>query len=200
MYNAPGPTGFTHKYLSDNDETLVQETRDMVNAHPIHVDEKDVLELLQIKRRFLKEFPWGQPTVEVIGQHRMIANFFDTEGVFLYDEWKKHYDAGFTTIITNVLDLTSELRDLDKKIFSYVGRHINGNFYFTKGSTKNRVSFDLHNHEHHVIVKPIYGKSSWICGGRDFVCDKEAFIIDKEEFHCVYKCTEPKLSLTLSLS
>ena len=38
------------------------------------------------------------------------------------------------------------------KIFQYTGTYINGNFYFSAGSTKHRVSFDPHEHNYNVIL------------------------------------------------
>ena len=126
--------------------------------------------------------------------------FFDwSDGHFVFDEWKKYYDSGFTTIMSNVLDLNIELRSLRDKIFQYTGTYINGNFYFSAGSTKHRVSFDPHEHNYNVILKPIYGKSTWQLSGSEFEVSKKSFLIPEGESHSVNKCVDKKLSLTLNI-
>jgi len=45
-------------------------------------------------------------------------------------EWIKYYDLGYTTIVSHVLDLTEELRNLNKKLNDAVGLNISANFYF----------------------------------------------------------------------
>ena len=51
------------------------------------------------------------------------------------------------------MDLTSELRSLDDKLYEYKGSETNANMYLSAGTTKHRASFDPHNHDYHVIVK-----------------------------------------------
>ena len=83
-------------------------------------------------------------------------------------------------VSSNVLDLNAELRYLRDEIFQYTGTHINGNFYFSAGSTKHRVSFDPHNHDYNVILKPIYGKSIWQLSGSEYETSKKSLILKSE--------------------
>jgi len=173
----------------------------IVNDHHISLTENDVFDLLKIKRRWPLRTTWDSPSVEIISEtnHNSILEFYNWKGEFMYDKWKQLYDLGFTTIISNVLDLTSELRELDKKLSEHIGNYLHANFYFSPGTDKRRVSFGPHKHEYHVIVKPIYGKSTWHLGNEKFETNGEAFFVPMETMHCVTKCSDKKLSLTINL-
>lgn len=173
---------------------------EIVNNHHISLTENDVFNLLQIQKRWPLKYMWNQPSVEIISEFgfNTSVDFFDYNGQFLYDRWKRCYDSGFTTIMSNIMDLTPQLRDLNQKIFEYTGDNINGNFYFSSGSIKNRVSFPPHKHEYNVIIKPIYGKSIWQIEDTLFENSMESFIIPMGVSHSVKKCYDKKLSLTLN--
>jgi len=179
----------------------IQELLKIVDDHQVSLDEGDIFDFLRITYRWPPKYPWGQPSIEIITQYVDSQQpFFDwLDGHFVFDEWKKYYDIGFTSIISNVLDLNAELRSLRDKIFQYTGTYINGNFYFSAGSTKNRVSFDPHNHNYNVILKPIYGTSVWQISGSEFETSKKSFLIPAGESHSVSKCVDKKLSLTLNI-
>ena len=151
-----------HKHFYTDKNTLEQ-VHKIISDYEISLTEDDIFNFLRIKNRWPFEYYWKQPSIEIIteyaGESRTI---FDKDGKFLFAEWKKYYDSGFTTILSNVLDLTPELRKLSEKIFQFIGVEANANFYFTRGSTNHRISFPHHEHQYHVIVKPIYGRSKWI--------------------------------------
>ena len=174
---------------------------DIVDNHEISLTEDDIHGFLQMYMRWPLNYKCGQPSVEVITEYGLNSkgDFFDYNGVFVYDRWKKCYDAGFTTILSNVLDLTPQLRELSDKIFPYVGHHINGNFYFSPGATNKRVSFPPHDHDYHVIVKPIYGKATWQINGEVFKNSTRSIIIPAGASHSVNECPDKKLSLTLNI-
>ena len=174
---------------------------DIVDNHEISLTEDDIHGFLQMYMRWPLEYMCGQPSVEIIPEYgrNSKGNFFDHKGMFLYDRWRRCYDAGFTTILSNVLDLTPQLRELSDKIFSYVGHHINGNFYFSPGATNKRVSFPPHDHDYHVIVKPIYGKATWQINGEVFKNSTRSIIIPAGASHSVNECPNKKLSLTLNI-
>ena len=179
----------------------LQEILKIVDDHQISLEEEDIFNFLRITRRWPPKYSWGQPSIEIITQYVDCHQpFFDwSDGHFVFDEWKKYYDSGFTTIMSNVLDLNIELRSLRDKIFQYTGSYINGNFYFSAGSTKHRVSFDPHEHNYNVILKPIYGKYTWQLSGSEFEVSKKSFLIPAGESHSVSKCVDKKLSLTLNI-
>ena len=114
----------------------------IIGEHEINLTEEGMLDLLQIKYR------WPEMAIEVINQCGNTSNgFFDSRKFLIYDRWKRLYDLGFTTLLNNVMDLTSELRSLDNKLFEYKGSETNANLYFTTGTKDKRPSFDPHHHD-----------------------------------------------------
>ena len=174
---------------------------------PVNMTEQDMFDCLNIKRRFpllMKHTGWDRPcvSVEVITEHggKIAHEFFDAHGYLIFDEWKKYYDLGFTTIVSNILDLTSELRHLHKELTKIIGRPTFGNLYFSKGSNGNAVSFPHHNHEYDVVVKPIYGKYTWKINDELIENEHKIIYIPSGTYHSVVDVPGPKLSLTLNLT
>jgi len=184
-----------------NDVLILKKILEVVDSHQLDISEQDVFDFLKITHRWPCKYYWNQPTIEIITQFNGNSqeDFFDSSGIFNYDKWIEYYNLGFTTIISNILDLNKQLRDLQKKILKYTGTRINGNFYFSLGSSNHSVSFPSHEHPYNVIVKPIYGKSKWKISEKDFETSKKSFIIYAGEKHCVYECLDKKLSLTLNI-
>lgn len=99
------------------------------------------------------------------------------------------------------MDLTSELRSLDDKLYEYKGSETNANLYFSSGTTIKRPSFDPHNHDYHVIVKPIYGSCVWEVNGEQYIADPDGvLILPSGTMHSVVENREPRLSLTINMS
>ena len=115
-----------------------------------------------------------------------------------YEKWNEYYELGYTTIISNVFDLTDDLRKLNKSLEKLVGCLINANFYFSKpGQTP---SFEHHSHSYHVIAKQIYGNSNWKLGEKAFTLKpNESIIIPAKTMHSVTHKYEKKLSLTINI-
>jgi len=168
----------------------------IIKEHEITLDEDGILDLLQIKYR------WPEPALEVINQcQKKSDGFFDSRGYVYYEKWKRLYDLGFTSLLSNIMDLTAELRSLDDKLFEYKGSETNANMYLSAGTTKHRASFDPHNHDYHVIVKPIYGTCTWVINGKSQEVDpSDVLIIPAGTMHSVVENKEPRLSLTMNLS
>ena len=168
----------------------------IIKEHEITLDEDGILDLLQIKYR------WPEPALEVINQcQKKSDGFFDSRGYVYYEKWKRLYDLGFTSLLSNIMDLTAELRSLDDKLFEYKGSETNANMYLSAGTTKHRASFDPHNHDYHVIVKPIYGTCTWLINGKSQEVDpSDVLIIPAGTMHSVVENKEPRLSLTMNLS
>ena len=168
----------------------------IIKKHEITLDEDGILDLLQIKYR------WPEPALEVINQcQKKSDGFFDSRGYVYYEKWKRLYDLGFTSLLSNIMDLTAELRSLDDKLFEYKGSETNANMYLSAGTTKHRASFDPHNHDYHVIVKPIYGTCTWVINGKSQEVDpSDVLIIPAGTMHSVVENKEPRLSLTMNLS
>tara|TARA_B100000886_G_C20410536_1_gene486812 strand:- start:1165 stop:1746 length:582 start_codon:yes stop_codon:yes gene_type:complete len=168
----------------------------IIKEHEITLDEDGILDLLQIKYR------WPEPALEVINQcQKKSDGFFDSRGYVYYEKWKRLYDLGFTSLLSNIMDLTAELRSLDDKLFEYKGSETNANMYLSAGTTKYRASFDPHNHDYHVIVKPIYGLCTWVINGKPQDVDpSDVLIIPAGTMHAVVENKQPRLSLTMNLS
>jgi len=168
----------------------------IIGEHEINLTEEGMLDLLQIKYR------WPEMAIEVINQCGNTSNgFFDSRKFLIYDRWKKLYDLGFTTLLNNVMDLTSELRSLDNKLFEYKGSETNANLYFTTGTKDKRPSFDPHHHDYHVIVKPIYGTCLWKINDRiEEITPEGVLILPAGTEHSVCSSEEPRLSLTINMS
>ena len=168
----------------------------IIKDHEITLDEDGILDLLQIKYR------WPEPALEVINQCQKKSNgFFDSRGFVYYEKWKRLYDLGFTSLLSNIMDLTAELRSLDDKLYEYKGSETNANMYLSAGTKKHRASFDPHNHDYHVIVKQIYGTCTWIINGKSQEANpSDVLIIPAGTMHSVAENKEPRLSLTMNLS
>ena len=168
----------------------------IIGEHEINLTEEGMLDLLQIKYR------WPEMAIEVINQCGNTSNgFFDSRKFLIYDRWKKLYDLGFTTLLNNVMDLTSELRSLDNKLFEYKGSETNANLYFTTGTKDKRPSFDPHHHDYHVIVKPIYGTCLWKINDRiEEITPEGVLILPAGTEHSVCSSEEHRLSLTINMS
>ena len=168
----------------------------IIGEHEINLTEEGMLDLLQIKYR------WPEMAIEVINQCGNTSNgFFDSRKFLIYDRWKRLYDLGFTTLLNNVMDLTSELRSLDNKLFEYKGSETNANLYFTTGTKDKRPSFDPHHHDYHVIVKPIYGTCLWKINDRiEEITPEGVLILPAGTEHSVCSSEEPRLSLTINMS
>ena len=168
----------------------------IIGEHEINLTEEGMLDLLQIKYR------WPEMAIEVINQCGNTSNgFFDSRKFLIYDRWKRLYDLGFTTLLNNVMDLTSELRSLDNKLFEYKGSETNANLYFTTGTKDKRPSFDPHHHDYHVIVTPIYGTCLWKINDRiEEITPEGVLILPAGTEHSVCSSEEPRLSLTINMS
>ena len=172
----------------------------IVKSIDINLTEEDILNFLKIKKRWPYRYPWGQPSVEILSEKETLESkeFFSVDSYFIFEKWYRYYDLGFTTIISSVLDLNSDLRKLNTILTDQTGLTINANLYFSKPG--RRASFENHSHEYDVIVKQIYGKSHWVVNDKEFILKpKETCIIPKNVFHQVINKNENKLSLTINI-
>jgi oxalate decarboxylase/phosphoglucose isomerase-like protein (cupin superfamily) len=181
---------------------MIKNLVNIVSKVNINLNEKDVLTFLKNEKRWPPHYTNSQPSVEIINElGTKSMDFFETtrDGTFLnYDKWYELYENGYTTIISNVLDLNDELRNLRSLIKKEIGINICGNFYF--GRPGKKASFDKHSHPYNVIVKQIYGKSKWLIGENKFVLEpNQTCLIPKNTGHAVIEKTENKLSLTLNI-
>lgn len=180
----------------EQDLDFLQRAADVVKEHNVTLSEDQLFDLMQIRHR------WPKGSVEVINQSSRSSDRFYCEDRFLiFNEWKRLYDMGFTSILCNVLDLTKELRELDEKLLKVKGSYTNANLYISSGTRDHRVSFPLHTHDYHVVVKGIYGTTLWQVGDQIVKLHPgEVFMLPVETPHAVIETPEPRLTLTLNVS
>ena len=180
----------------EQDFAYLETAANVLRNQSIMLDEEKTLDLLKIKYR------WPKGSVEVINQASRSSDKFYCEDKFIiFNEWKKLYDLGFTSILCNVLDLTQDLRDLHETLFEIKGSQTNANLYFSKGTSNHRVSFPPHTHDYHVIAKSIYGTTTWQINNEFVkVSPGEVIVLPINTPHAVIESPEPRLSLTINMS
>jgi mannose-6-phosphate isomerase-like protein (cupin superfamily) len=178
------------------DMEYLQRAANVVQAHDVSFTDEQLFDLMKIKHR------WPKGSVEVINQAARTSDRFYCEDRFLiFNEWKKLYDLGFTSILCNVMDLTQQLRDLDEKLLAVKGSYTNANLYLSNGSKEHRVSFPQHKHDYHVVVKGIYGKTIWQIGEKVVTLNPgEIFVLPVDTPHAVVETPDPRLTLTINVS
>jgi hypothetical protein len=200
--------------LADSGEIL--EIYNIIESYDINLTEESIFNFLQIEHRWPYQYfkdtenPRQGPSsiygfetpIQVIVKENVVErnSFYDRTGKFIFNEWKKYYDLGFTTMISNVLDLTPELRKLRSEIFNITGINVEGNFYFTNGGKKVHSSWLPHKHHYNVIVKMIYGDTKWKISD-DIInySEGDTILIPSETYHSVVECPNKRLSLTINL-
>ena len=174
-----------------------------VQDFQINITEDDMFNLLKIKRRWpARTHTHDQPTIEVISMYGQKHNYLnDDTGYLDFDKMKYFYDKGFTMVIGDVLDLTEELRELEKELIARTGiGNIRGNFYFGNGKPGIHPSFDLHSHGYNVIQKQIYGTNYWTVDEQQYeIHEQEIIFIPAQSMHEVYKSDGKRLALTINL-
>ena len=171
----------------------------------INITEDDMFNLLKIKRRWPHYHPTQndkQPTVEVISMYGQKHNYLnDDTGYLDFDKMKSFYDKGFTILMSDVLDLTEELRELEKELIAKTGiANIRGNMYFGNGKPDIHPSFDSHSHGYNVIQKQIYGTNYWIVDEQEYqIHEQEIIFIPANVMHEVYKSDGKRRALTINL-
>jgi hypothetical protein len=198
--------------LNSMNKLVFEKIHEIVLNHRILLTENDILEFLKIRNRWPYQYYHEIDDIHKVLSHRcpvqcigyndvpICDEFYDKRGRFIFDSWKKFYDLGFTTMISEVLDLTEELRDLEKKIREIIGINFGANFYFSKGQISNTPSsWNHHNHSYDVVVKSIYGKSIWKIGEDVVELENTSVGIFSGTYHSVISCPEKRLSLTINL-
>ena len=179
----------------------IDELSKEIKNFDINLSEEDLLNLLRNRKRWPSRYPWGQPSIEVIDNLNKGTDlgFFTSDNYIDFDKWHQSYEKGFTSILSNVLDLNNELRQLNKFLNNKIGKDINANFYFSKGG--QAPSFLSHSHEYPVIVKQIYGTGYWRINNEELTLKpKEIIVLPINCSHQVYKVVDKKLSLTINIT
>jgi len=204
------------KTTNNNADDQVLEIYKIFESTNINLTEEDIFNFLQIENRWPYKYfrdvenPQSGPSsiygfdtpIQVITKENHVEkdSFYSKTGTFIFDEWKKYYDFGFTTMISDVLDLTPELRKLRSEILKISGMKVYGNFYLTNGGKKVQSSWLPHNHHYNVIVKIIYGDTTWKISDNNFnYSEGDVILIPPETYHSVIECPNKRLSLTVNL-
>ena len=178
------------------------EFKQLLEEYTLHIEEKDVLNFWKMRRRFPHQFHTQGPSIEVINsydgesQHK---GMFDSEGYLEYFKILDYYEKGHTIIMSNVFDLTEELRMLEGAISdSFAFFPVYGNFYMSK---EGKGGFKSHDHQYAVYVKQIYGTSHWVLDETENVTANsgDVIYIPKYTKHYVDNTDGPRLSLTINM-
>jgi len=178
----------------------LKKLQDIVDSVTISLSEDDVFEFLKIRKRWPYRYPWNQPSVEILSNNgNLQSNYiFDADSYLNYDKWKEMYNLGYTSVISNILDLNENLRILQKELFYATGLNVGANFYFSRPG--QQPSFDAHKHPYDVIVKQIYGESTWSINNKSFLLQyQKSCIVPKNSVHQVLDKNVKKLSLTINI-
>lgn len=182
--------------------TSLEKLFETIKNHEVKLTENDIFNFIKNRKRWPHHYPWSQPTIEFITSESIGSqeNIFDIDNYINFNEWLKIYNLGYTSVISNVLDLNENLRNLNNKIKNIFGKFLCGNFYINNGKKNFNPSWKLHSHDYDVIVKMIYGKCEWqINDIKEVFNHKNTIYISKNVPHAVLKIIKPKLSLTLNI-
>lgn len=171
----------------------------IIKDYKIYLKEEDILNRIQDRIRWPKEYPWGQPSIEAVKKDGLKhQNFFNEDGYVNSNECIKHYESGQTLVISDIGYINTNTSFIQKLLNETYNKKINCNFYFGKGNKK--VSFKKHSHPYAVIIKNIYGDSTWIINKKKYKLNNQnVFVIDKNIDHEVVSIETPKLSMTINL-
>jgi mannose-6-phosphate isomerase-like protein (cupin superfamily) len=179
----------------------IDELAKEIKNFKINLKEEDLLNLLRNRKRWPIRYPWGQPSIEIIDNLNKgtVSGFFNADNYIDFDKWHQSYEKGFTSILSNVLDLNNDLRKINKLLNDKIGKDINANFYLSRGG--QAPSFLSHTHEYPVIVKQIYGTGYWKINNKELILKpQEVVVLPKNSSHQVYKVLDKKLSLTINIA
>ena len=179
----------------------INEIAEEIKNFDIVLSEEDILNFVKNRKRWPIRYPWGQPSIEIIDNLHTGTNsgLFNSDNYIDFDKWYQSYEKGFTSILSNILDLSDDLRKLNLYLNKKIGKDMNANFYFSKGG--QAPSFLAHSHQYPVIIKQIYGTGYWKVNNEELTLQpKEIIILPIKCSHHVYKVVDKKLSLTINIT
>ena len=172
---------------------------DIIRDIKVNLTEEDILEKLYDRLRWPKQYPWGQPSLNAITEDdTKNQDFFLEDNYINSKKCIEYYEGGYTLVLSNIGYTNKDTAKIQTILNKHFNKPINCNFYFGKGNKS--VSFKKHNHPYNVIVKNIYGESSWIINGEKIKLNKQnTLFIKKNTNHEVTAIKDNKLSMTLNL-
>jgi len=207
-------TNFTGPRQPLNEHLYIKKFVDYVKETTVNITEEMVFDRLKIRNRWplngvcstlrSKHFTESVCVLTNIGVKTF--SFYSTHatnGVYLdFDKWFWFHERGYVSTISNVLDLYSDLRDIEDKGREILGFNPHANFYFARKSNveENTPSFAPHEHDYPVVVKQIYGESLWLLNGKQFTLKpQEVIYVPRDTQHAVLNNKTDKLSLTINI-
>ena len=165
----------------------------------VNFTEDNMLERLLDSKRWPKQYLSGQPSVEAILEDgTKHQQFFGDDGYLLSEKCIECYEEGHTLILSAVGGISKDVWIIQQLLNTQFKTDININIYM--GNGKKSISFGKHNHDYAVIVKNIYGESTWMIDNvEQKLKDQDVIWFDKNINHQVLEITSPKLSLTCNI-
>jgi mannose-6-phosphate isomerase-like protein (cupin superfamily) len=166
---------------------------------PINLTEDSILEKLLDRRRWPKQYLHGQPSVEAIlddgSKHQ---DFFNNDLYLSSEKCIECYEEGYTLILSSIGGISKDVWIIQQLLNSWFGTNISLNFYL--GNGKKSISFEQHKHDYPVIIKNVYGESTWMINNeKKTLKDQDVIWFDKNVNHQVLEIQSPKLSLTCNI-
>ena len=165
----------------------------------INLKEQDILDRFYDRLRWPKKYPWGQPSIEVIKEDQEPhQDFFYEDGYLDVDKCIQYYKDGYSLVISRIGWFTKETTKIQNLLSKFYNQNINCNFYF--GTGKKTISFPPHSHSYKVLVKNIYGSSTWMINDKKVKLTKQKVLFfDKDTTHQVIDIHHKKLSMTCNI-
>lgn len=188
----------------------IQKFIEYVDSLSIDFTEDDCLDILKIKKRWglLNHaggnlFPTGvyssiTPYVEMMNNigEKSWHHLYDIERFLDFDKFKHLYDEGYAFVITDMLDISEDFRNIYQYGLNILGATVHGNLYFSKGL--QRPSYGNHTDLYDILIKNIYGESVFVIGQETKIIDKQqTLFIEKDIEHRVDSVNSKRLSLTI---
>jgi hypothetical protein len=138
------------------------------------------------------------PSVEVLlNNTTQSGNFYLNDDYLNSKKVLEYYDLGHTVILSRVDYFSEDTTKITELLNDHYGE-VTANIYWSKGSSS--VSFPLHDHNYHVLVKNICGKSVWTIADQEILLEnQQALYFDAHTQHCVKEILEPKISITFNI-
>ena len=178
--------------MNNYNTQVLERCKTVIENYKINITEDDVFQFLKIRKRWPVRYrETNIPSVEVITQGHSVEqhNYICGPDNFLdFNLVMKYYNLGYTILLSDVLDLTEELRSLENKLIDMTGNFpIHANFYFGKAVKDIRPSFEYHAHDYNIVSKQIYGTNYWVINDEQITVEKnKAITIPKNTNHMVY--------------
>lgn len=140
----------------------------------------------------------NKSSIEVFLENGTVsANFFLNDNYVHSEKVLEYYTLGHTVIISKVEYISEDVAKITRILNEHY-RDVTANIYWGKGTSS--ISFPLHDHNYHVLVKNVSGKSIWTVGDKEILLENQyALYFDAFTKHSVNKIIEPKLSITFNL-